>query len=166
MFSPTVDAKVRLLKGTIDLALDPTVQFLHLFASGTVVGRTDSNEELLELRSPILVGLNLTSTLTLVGIAGIGYSLATTRLNTSSDAEFASGAGGVLGWFGLGFEARTGRHFALHPEVTVTRVNDDARTWMAVVGLGLNMGAMPDYSDLETLGDLGDLGDFGDRGHP
>jgi hypothetical protein len=50
---------------------------------------------------------------------------------------------------GVGVDIRTGKHVAFHPEISVVRIFDDAQTYMGFVGVGLNLGAMPDYSDLE-----------------
>jgi hypothetical protein len=145
LFSPAVDLKWLLLRGSVDVALDPAAQYLFLYASGP----PDSTESVLLLQGPVLVGFNLSSTLTLVASAGAGYALATPRITTASDSEFASGAGGALARLGFGVDIRTGRRFALHPEVTVVRVFDDAQTYMGVLGVGFNFGSMPDYSDLE-----------------
>jgi hypothetical protein len=147
MFSPVVDLKVQLARGVVDLAIDPSLQFLFLFAQGQ--NTPDSTEDLLALQVPVLVGFNLSSTLTLVVSAGGGYTLASSRINTQSDSQFASGAGGGLARLGFGVDIRAGRRFALHPEVTIVRVFDDAQTYMGVIGVGLNFGAMPDYTDLE-----------------
>jgi len=145
LFSPTVDGKIQLVRGAVDVAIDPGAQLLHLFVQGS-----SQTEFVLELYGPVLVGINLSPTVTLVASPGVGYALATSRLaSSSSNAEIAAGAGGFTGRIGFGVDIRTGEHFALHPEVTFMRVLDDAQTFMGVVGLGLNMGAMPNYSDRE-----------------
>jgi hypothetical protein len=145
MFSPVVDSKIRLVRGAVDMAIDPRIQLLYLYVSGST-----ETELLLELYGPLLVGINLSPTLTLVASPGIGYGLATSRLSSStSGAEIAAGAAGFMASLGVGVDVRTGKHFAVHPEFTVIRVFDSAQTFMGIFGLGLNMGAMPDYSDLE-----------------
>ncbi len=147
MFSPAVDLKLQFVRGPVDFAVDPSVQYVFLYASKE--GQPDSTESVLAIQGPLLVGLNLSSTLTLVGSAGVGYALATSRIDAQSDAELGAGAGGFMARLGFGVDIRTGRHFALHPEVTVVRVFDAMQTYLGVLGLGLNFGAMPDYSDLE-----------------
>jgi hypothetical protein len=114
------------------------------------VSGSSETELLLEPYGLVLVGINLSPTVTLVASPGLGYGLATWRLTrSSSGAEIAAGAAGFMAGLGLGVDIHTGKHLAFHPEVTVMRVFDGAQTFMGIVGLGLNMGAMPDYSDLE-----------------
>jgi hypothetical protein len=145
MASPVVDAKIRLVRGVVDVAIDPGAQLLYLYVNGS-----SETEFLLHLYGPVLVGINLSPSVTLVASPGVGYGLATSRLDTStSPAEIAAGATGFTGRIGFGVDIRTGRRSAVHPEITVMRVFDGAQTIMGVLGLGLNMGAMPDYSDLE-----------------
>jgi hypothetical protein len=145
LFSPTIDGKIQLVRGTVDVAIDPGAQFLYFSVQGS-----PQTQVLLALYGPVLVGVNLSPSVTIVTSPGVGYELATPRLTQSNNkAEIAAGARGFAGRIGFGVDIRTGRHFALHPEVTFMRVFDDAQTFMGVVGLGLNMGAMPDYSDLE-----------------
>jgi hypothetical protein len=143
--SPVADAKIQLVRGVVDVAVDPGAQFLFLFTSGS-----NATETLLELYGPLLVGINVSPSVTLVASPGVGYGLATARLtSSSSNAEIAAGAAGFSGRLGFGVDVRTSEQFALHPEVTVMRVFDDRQSFIGVVGLGLIIGTMPNYSDLE-----------------
>jgi len=145
MASPVVDGKIQLARGVIDVAIDPGAQLLYLYVNGST-----ETEFLLNLYGPVLVGINLSPSITLVATPGVGYGLATSHLTrSSSNAEIAAGAAGFMGRIGFGVDIRTGRRFAVHPEVTVMRVFDGAQTFMGILGVGLNMGAMPNYSDLE-----------------
>jgi hypothetical protein len=145
MASPIFDGKIQLVRGVVDVAVDPGAQLLYLYVNGS-----SQTEFLLHLYGPLLVGINVSPSLTLVAAPGVGYALATSRLSSStSAAEIAAGAAGFTGRIGFGVDIRTGRRSAIHPEVTVMRVFDGAQTFMGVLGLGFNMGAMPNYSDLE-----------------
>jgi hypothetical protein len=146
MSSPVVDAKIQLVRGVVDVAIDPGVQLLYLFVSGST-----ETEFLFNLYGPVLVGINLSRSVTLVASPGVGYGLATSRLNGATNIQTAAGAAGFTGRIGFGVDIRTGKRFAVHPEVTVMRIFDNAQTYVGILGLGLNMGAMPDYSDLEPL---------------
>ncbi len=152
MFSPTVDGKLQVVRGVVDVAVDPGLQLLYV-----EVPRPSGNSQatlsaaVLQLYAPVLVGLNLSPSLTLVASPGVGYSAGTAKVNSSSDAVTAAQAVGFSGRLGLGLDIRTSEHFAIHPEVTLMRVFDDAQSLIGVVGLGVNIGPMPDYADLGPI---------------
>lgn len=153
MGSPQVDGKIQVVRGIVDVALDPGAQLLYVLVSRDSSGNTNGaqwNGAVLELYGPVLLGLNLSSSLTLVASPGIGYALRTPLVGSSSHSVIAAQAAGFMGRLGFGVDIRTSERFALHPEVTVMRVFDEAQSVIAVVGLGLIIGAMPDYSDVET----------------
>jgi len=153
MFSPTADAKIQITRGVLDVALDPGAQFIYVTLS--TIGATNPNTQqpraaVLELYGPVLVGFNLSSSLTVVLSPGIGYSLATQEAISSSSSANAAQAAGFMGRLGFGVDIRTSEYFAFHPEVTIMRVFDSAQSVIGVFGLGFNIGTMPDYSDLDA----------------
>jgi hypothetical protein len=148
MASPAGDVKFQVARGIVDVAVDPGVQLIYVAAttpgkSGTVKAGVGY------LYAPILVGYNMTSALTLVASPGIGFAFSTPYVVTDSPAANAAQAAGFSVRLGLGVDIRASEHFALHPELTVMRVLDGPQSLLAVLGLGFNIGAMPDYSDLE-----------------
>lgn len=151
LFSPTVDGKLQVIRGVVDVALDPGAQLLYvLVRQDPAHPNLAWNAAVLELYGPVLVGFNLSSSLTLVASPGIGYAFATPQVASDNNATTAAQAVGFMARLGLGVDIRTSERFALHPEVTLMRVFDAPQTVLAVVGLGFNIGGMPDYSDLDA----------------
>jgi hypothetical protein len=147
LFSPAVDAKIQLVRSVLDLAVDPGAQFVYMFANPTT-GSDYLTQTLLHLYLPLLVGLNLSESLTLVAAPGVGYALGTPRIQADNKAVTASGAAGAMVSLAVGVEVRASERFALHPELTLIQDLDDARTTIAVIGVGFNFGAQPNYADL------------------
>lgn len=141
--SLAADGKIRLLKGRFDLALDPGIQ-------GYYVSVDDVSLGVVYFHLPVLVGFNFNKDITLVLKPGIIYSIATASASDGSGVEGAATARGLFGDFGAGFDFRIGKHFAIHPEVTLMPQfgeSNNALFWVA--GIGFNIGAQPDYSDLD-----------------
>jgi hypothetical protein len=140
--SLAVDGKIRLLKGTFDVALDPGLQGYRLTVNNTGVG-------VLYMHLPVLLGVNLSKSVSIVASPGVAYALATATDSSSTGATGAATATGAFGELGLGLDIRTSKSFAIHPEISVMREfqNEDATMWIA--GVGFNFGAQPDYSDLD-----------------
>jgi hypothetical protein len=148
------DVKIQMLRGPADLAIDPGIQFIYL-ASSTTDSHGNSVSEsagVAYLHLPLLVGWNVSDSVTLVASPGIVYTIATASVSVSNNAQQAGTATGFMGRIGLGADFRTSKHFALHPEVTFMKGFNDADTLLYVVGLGLNFGAQPNYKDMATGG--------------
>lgn len=139
-----VDLKANVLRTpSFDLAVDPMVQW-----AGLVVDTT-------HLHLPLLIGVNLSDSFSIVATPGIMY--ATSNLDNEEglkDIEQLMGTTGFSMRFGLGFDARVSKKFAVHPEITFLRaLNPPTDTvfkdvTIFVFGVGFNLGALPDYSDV------------------
>ena len=151
------DTKLNFLKGTVDLALDPGVQWYRLTfesASGSESTRQDVN--VFYLHGPLLIDFNLSKSVSIVLSPGVVYGIA------SSDAELISGgeddvtsvatSDGVFARFGIGFDFRFSPGFAMHPEVTAIRSFGDDPDLIYMAGLGFNFGKLPSFDDLAAPG--------------
>jgi hypothetical protein len=136
-----VDGKFRLLKGSFDLAIDPGVQGYYISVNNVGLG-------VLYLHVPLLMGLNLSDTTTLVATPGFVYSVVTASESGSNGVSGAATASGVMGRLGLGLDVRVSKKLAIHPEVTVMHQFSDQNALLVVGGFGFNIGPQPDYSDL------------------
>jgi hypothetical protein len=140
------DVKIRLRKGSFDVALDPGVQAYYASTNGTGFAA-------FYLHAPILLGINFSEKVSLVLSPGLAYaaSSASGSALTPQGAAGASTAEGLMARLGVGFDFRVGQRFSLHPEVTVMRQFTGGEDLLLCVGgLGLNFGARPDYSDLAS----------------
>jgi hypothetical protein len=138
------DAKFRLLKGPIDLAVDPGMQAIDL--GGATSAATGA---VLYFNLPLLVGINLSEALSLVLSPGAVYCAATQNLAEFSDhTQAAFVSSGMLARLGVGVDIRTGRKQSVQPEITVMKSFQGNESLMYFFGVGLNIGAQPDYSDL------------------
>lgn len=144
-----LDGKIRLLKGTFDLALDPGLQgYYYSFGSGS----GSDSIGVVYLHAPVMLGLNLSRDVSLVVTPGVTYGLATASVASSTAIQNASGTSGIIARGSLGLDIRVNPKLALHPEVTVLKSFQDAQTLLYVLGFGINFGAQPDYSDLADGG--------------
>lgn len=144
--SLAVDAKVRLLKGTLDLAVDPGIQGFYFSVDNAGLG-------VVYLHLPLLVGFNVSKSVSLVASPGIAYAIATTSVSDSDgNQQQVEGASGVLGRLGLGVNFRVSNSFSLQPEITFMKFFADTDMLIYTFGLGFNVGAQPDYSDLGGTG--------------
>jgi hypothetical protein len=143
------DAKIRLVKGSFDLALDPGLQIFYANIDNEGLG-------VFYFHLPVLLGFNVSKNVSIVASPGVVYDLLTANVNSSgtSGVTGSATASGFLGRFGLGVDFRVSKKLAIHPEVTVMENFGDSGT-IVVFGIGFNIGAQPDYSDLAS-GDSGD----------
>jgi hypothetical protein len=138
------DTKIRLLKGPVDVALDPGLQ-LYL-------GSANNNSfAALNLQAPVLLGFNFSHDLSLVLSPGLAYAQNTATNVYATGVAGSSTAAGFMAGLGVGFDYRVSRRFAVHPEVTLMRQFTGSEDLLLVVGgIGFNFGAQPDYSDLAS----------------
>jgi hypothetical protein len=145
------DAKIRLLKGTVDLALDPGLQFIYLAG----ISSTDSqgNAEtvgagVFYFHVPLLIGFNVSPTVSLIASPGFVFSVATASVDTSDNTQEAALSSGVWGRLGFGVNIRTSKKVSIQPEITFMKDFQNDNILLYIFGLGFNIGAQPDYSDI------------------
>lgn len=128
MLSAAVDAKVNLLRGKIDLAIDPGVQWYRwrestssdaILGTGTVV----------HTQLPVLVGFHPSPAATIVVMAG-------PSLSTSSGTSSAL----LFGQAGIGADLRITRRFSIFPQLTFLAGFEGS---IFAAGLGFNFGGRP-----------------------
>jgi hypothetical protein len=148
MTSLGTDVKWNFLKSSgIDLAIDPAFQIFQLSASDG--SGTDETLRVAYLHVPILVGVNLSRTVSLVFTPGVTRGFVSgTATSTNNGTDQASATTGAIGRFGLGVDFRLTPGFALHPEITFLRGLGTDNTLIYMAGLGFNFGAMPNYDDV------------------
>jgi hypothetical protein len=140
------DVKVNFLRSPVlDLAIDPSAQ---LYQSSASSAGSSSSVSFLFLHVPLLIGLNLSRTFSLVLAPGFTYGVASATVASSSGTDQASATIGALGRLGLGFDVRMGPNFALHPEITFLRSFENQPATLYLLGLGFNFGSMPNYDDV------------------
>jgi hypothetical protein len=144
--SLAIDGKIRLLKGQFDIAVDPGLQGFYLSVNGTGAG-------VVYMHLPVLLGLNVSRNVSIVASPGVVYAVVTASENGASGVQGAATATGFFGRLGLGVDIRTSKSLAIHPEITVMRQFSDVDALVWVAGIGFNIGAQPDYSDLGGGGD-------------
>jgi hypothetical protein len=134
------DAKIRLVKGTFDLALDPGLQGFYASINNVGVG-------VVYFHLPVLLGLNVSRNVSIVASPGVVYDVVTANVNGGTGVTGSATASGFLGRLGVGVDFRVSKKLAIHPEITVMDSFANSGTiW--VFGIGFNVGAQPDYSDL------------------
>lgn len=146
------DSKINFLKGSLDLALDPGIQWYRIeiqTASGANV--VDESVNVFYLHGPLLIDINLNESVTFVLSPGVVYGFASNNAFVSdgdADVTSAATADGFFARFGLGFDFRFSKGFALHPEVTAMRSFGDEADLIYMAGLGFNFGKLPSFDDL------------------
>jgi hypothetical protein len=143
------DLKVRLLKGTFDLAVDPGVQGFYY---SITVNNSTTSIAVTYLHLPLLMGVNFSKSVSFVASPGFAWAVVSGSATDANGTQGASATSGAIGRLGLGFDFRIGSKFALHPEITFLKAFSSTDATMYIFGLGFNFGAMPDYSDLEGGG--------------
>jgi hypothetical protein len=74
--------------------------------------------------------------------------VATSQITSGDDALQASGSSGFMAGGGLGVDLRFIPKVAFHPQVTLLKGIGDVEPLLLMMGIGVNFGAQPDYSDL------------------
>jgi hypothetical protein len=137
------DVKWNFIKGdTFDMAAAPGFQVMHFSVNG--VGFTQFYGNL-----PLLFGINVDDSVTLVPTAGVTYSASSDGVISDAASYFAPFSQGGL-WLrgGLGVNFRISPKFALQPEVTFLKnfaADDEIDSLTYVFGLGFNFGNLPVY---------------------
>jgi len=149
-----VDGKFNFLKSrSFDMAIDPGAQFFY-FSTSSSSGTSNSSVSIMGtyLHLPLLMGVNLGSSVTLMPTAGIMYGVisgsSSASSGSSSDSVKADANTGIIGRFGLGVNVRILDGFAMQPEFTMMKsFKDGASGYLYLAGLGFNFGALPSYAD-------------------
>jgi hypothetical protein len=138
------DFKIRLFKSMFDVALDPGLQGFYATVNNTSAG-------VVYFHVPVLLGVNFSDRVSLVLTPGFVYSVTSATATNASGATGAATATGVMGRLGIGLDFRITKKFAIHPELTfMKQFTGDQDLLLWVGGIGFNIGAQPDYSDLAT----------------
>lgn len=140
------DLKWNFLKSSrIDLALDPAFQIFEDTAWTNGDGTYQSFEF---LHVPLLVGVNLSRTVSLVFTPGASWGFTSAGGLRFKDRPDQGTTTGTIWRFGIGADFRIVPGFALHPEITFLRGLDGDNRIDYIAGLGFNFGAMPTYDDV------------------
>lgn len=146
------DLKVRLLRGSVDLAVDPGTELMYVTTTGAASSPSANTAGVFYLHAPLLVGINLSDIVSLVATPGVAYAIATNPIPGASHAEQAGDSTQLLARLGFGADFRLTRHFAIHPELTCMKGFTSTETFLCVGGVAFISGAQPDYSDLAPPG--------------
>lgn len=146
-----VDGKFRLLKGGVDLAIDPGAQFNYFSATATNGSNSTSTSiAIVWLHLPLLVGFNVSHAVSIVATPGFVYGIVSGETSATSGAQGSgSASSGVGARLGLGFDFRLSNSVALHPEVTGMRFFGNSQSLVYSTGLGIVFVNLPDYSDIQ-----------------
>ncbi len=129
------DVKWNFLRGALDLAVDPGFHWVY------VPVRDGFN--VLYLHAPILAGVNVTDSVTLVLSPGVVCAAFASSSKDGASRSAIVTNRGVLARLGVGLNVRLGRLLAIMPEITGMRAFNDSEGIVVVGGLGFKMGAQP-----------------------
>jgi hypothetical protein len=146
MTSLGADVKWNFIKSDVfDMAVDPGFQVFHIGASS---GGTTSSFTEFYGHLPLIFGINVAESVSIVPTAGITYGLSSASANGGDGSSAAASIDGIMLRAGLGFNFRISPKFAMHPEATYLKfLNKDTEpkiSWV-VFGLGFNFGSLPEY---------------------
>ena len=146
------DAKINLVKGGVDLALDPGLQYYSYSVTLTDSSGDEASDStsVFYLHAPLIFDANLSEAVSLVLTPGFVFAAVTSDIDltgSDSDLDVVSTTEGAIARFTVGFDFRASKKFALHPEVTLMRAFE-AEANFFIFGLGFNFGHLPDFSDL------------------
>lgn len=133
------DVKLLMARGSVDLAVAPGLQFI-----GFPDDRS-SSPSILYLHAPLILGVNVSSGLSLIGTAGVLYGEASRRWD--DDGDPVPGPSRFMSRFGAGANVRFSPSFAVQPEITVLRHHEYQETYV-MGGMGFLWGKLPGFEDL------------------
>lgn len=137
-----------LVSRSFDLALDPGLEFYVLSGIGSsdVDSPSDETRAVLMVNLPVLLGFNVSPSITLMPSLGLSYAVAREPPDAASDIELSQVPHGLFARAGLGIDFRLGASFALHPELTVLHGVDELEDYFLFTGgLGIVFGSLPRY---------------------
>lgn len=136
------DGKFNLMKGRVDLAIDPGVQWYNISVN-------EYSTNLFYFHGPLLIDFNVSQELSFVLTPGVVYAYRTDSILADTDVLKAATIDGVFGRLGLGINIRASKGFAVHPEVTVLRSFGEEKALTYMAGIGFNFVNLPDFSDIQ-----------------
>ena len=142
LMSLAADTKVQLLRGTLDIALDPGVQW---FSAEGSWGDEAFAVHIFDLHAPILFGWNLGPKASLVAAPGITFR------SLVGDSE----EGVTHQWFGqaaFGVNLRVSKRLAIQPQVSLMwdlAEMTEQKGIAMIAGLGFSFGGQPSFEDLD-----------------
>lgn len=128
MLSAALDAKINLLRGDVDIAIDPGVQW-YRWRDSTSSEPVLGTGTVIHTQLPILVGFHPSANATIVVMAG-------PSLSTSSGTSSAL----LFGQAGIGADLRITRRFSIFPQVTFLGGFEAS---LFAAGVGFNFGGAP-----------------------
>ncbi|WP_437817109.1 hypothetical protein [Sorangium sp. So ce1078] len=129
------DFKVNPIRGVIDLAVNPGVQFFFF------------NAPITYLHAPVMLGVNPADWLSIVVTPGITYGYAMGPI--PEDEHAVSATDGLLLRGSLGLQLRGVDGIAVHPELTLLKSVEGPEIFFNF-GIGFSVGALPSYEDLRA----------------
>jgi hypothetical protein len=148
------DLKWNFIKSdSFDMAIDPGFQFFRLGLTTTNSSGMiqDASINVLYLNAPLMFGINVGDSVSIVPTAGITWGWHSAAVNTSDVEDAAVTSDGLMLRPGIGFNFRISERFALHPEVTFLKPLEDNSALLYVFGLGFNFGNLPKYGGGEAV---------------
>jgi hypothetical protein len=146
-FSFGGDLKWLVLPGdALDLALDPGIDYVHLFRAGAFGPGTPTSRsfDFWRLRAPIVTGINVSSRVVVVLTTGFVYGLPASDLGVNGLGDQGRIVDGAAPLVGLGLNLRAGPSVAFHPESTfVFSTAENERRFIYTVGFALQFGRLP-----------------------
>ena len=140
------DVKWNFIKSdSFDMAMDPGFQFFRIGGVSVAHGSSTDSLTILYLNAPLMFGINLGDSVSIVPTAGVTWAWASVERNTSDPLDAATSGAGLMLRPGLGFDFRVAPNFALHPEFTFLKVLEEDTGVFYVFGIGFNFGNLPKY---------------------
>jgi hypothetical protein len=129
------DFKWNPVRGEVfDFAIDPGGNFGYVAGGG-------SSAFIYYAQLPLLFDLNFSESVTMVLSPGMAIYGTTATV----DSDFTYGDAEPLIRAGFGFDFRTSKKFAVHPDVTLLIPLDSAYGTIFLGGVGFNFGSLPDF---------------------
>lgn len=143
------DVKWNFIKSeSFDMAIDPSFQFFHIGGTSTdgMGNSVDASVSILYLNAPLMFGINVSDSVSIVPTAGITYGWGSSEVSSADETDAAASSTGIMLRPGIGFNFRISERFALHPEITFLKpLKDQSTGLLYVFGLGFNFGNLPKF---------------------
>jgi hypothetical protein len=121
-----------------DLAIDPGAQAFYIASS-------DASLVIYYLHLPLLLGFNVSETVSLVLTPGISMVGVGGDIDEDDDQLYGASDTAWLGRAGFGIDIRASEKFSVQPEVTFLKSFEDGGGVVFLGGVGFKFGAQPEY---------------------